>query len=220
MTAANGTYTYTLPATIAENKDGVGNAATAFTVAVNSFTAAAASALQAPELNDVNQTSDNTVIEVRFSKKVDIASAETLGNYSIAGASIASATVTSNGNNGATVALKVSVPTTGNYAIVIGGVKGYNDSYSAMETKTYIKKLKDTVVPTIASAKVTAVGDGSTTSATITVTFSELVKLSADTDNALEVVVGSTTYKLTNTAAINGTTGVFTVTKADGSIYG
>lgn len=209
MPSANGTYTIALPANIAKNKDGVGNAAATFTITISNFTAATT---QLPAPTSVTQSGDK--ITIVFSKKVDVASAENVANYSVVGANLISATVTAN----ATVELKVSVPTTANYVINIAGVKGYADSYAAMALYTNSTRLTDTIAPTMTKAQVTAIGDGSSTDTKITITFSETVTLDADKDDAIELVVGFTTYKLTNTSAItSATTGEFKVTTSAGN---
>ena len=213
MPSANGTYTISLPANIVKNKDGVGNAAATFTITISNFTAATT---QLPAPTSVTQSGDK--ITIVFSKKVDVASAENVANYSIVGANVISATVTANATANATVELKVSVPTTANYVINIAGVKGYADSYAAMALYTESKRLTDTIAPTMTKAQVTAIGDGSATDTKITITFSEAVTLDADKDDAIELVVGSTTYKLTNATAItSATTGEFTVTTSAGN---
>lgn len=215
MPTVSGTYTIKLPAGIAKNKDGVANAEQ--TVTVDVVVSTVATALPAPAKEKVVQsTTDTSVITLTFDKKLDVTSAENVSNYSVAGATVKAASLTANSDNGAVVSLKVEVPQTRDYAVVVKGVKGYNDSYTAMESTTYIMNLKDTVAPMISGAEVTQIGNSVSSNSLIKVTFSESVTLAKSTSNALELVVGSAKYMLTNADAINSNTAVFTITTVDG----
>ncbi len=88
----------------------------------------------------VNQlTGDPSKIVLEFSNMLDLASAQATNNYSITGAVIQSAEVTSNSSTGATVVLTMkegSIDVTVERILNIKGISGYNGSFSPITSYT------------------------------------------------------------------------------------
>ena len=99
-------------------------------------------------------TTNPSHIFLEFANKLDVASAETLSNYYIAGVNLVEAKVIRNTDEGATVRLTVaesSIDVTLERPITVKGVKGYNASYAPIsEYKTTIL-LKDNKKPVFMS---------------------------------------------------------------------
>lgn len=114
---------------------------------------------------------DNNIITLWFSSRLDKASAENISNYSIAGVTITGAELTDSSGAG-TVKLTLkpgSIPTTGNYLASINGIKGYDNSYTAMNPYYVSIALKENTAPAVT-------GLSYTYPVTITFTFNEQVK--------------------------------------------
>ncbi len=118
-----------------------------------SNTGGTAAELPGPYL--ISQSTTNlSQIYVEFANMLDVASATNIANYNIPGVTILSAAITKNNKtNGATVVLTVadgSIDITLERPMTIKGVKGYNGSYSEMETfPTQMIELKDNKKPTL-----------------------------------------------------------------------
>lgn len=124
-----------------------------FTEVTVNFTDANYTALPAPY--DIEQSdSERSILYIRFQNKLDEAAAENKGNYSVKGAIITDADLTSNSSSGATVELTLqtgTVKTTGNYTVTISGIKGYNNTFTAMKTYQETLYLTENVPPTLTS---------------------------------------------------------------------
>jgi hypothetical protein len=142
-----GNYTFTLDQGFA--LDTFKNKSLARVITVNN-TSGVSGELAGPYI--ITQSSTNlSEISLEFINKLDVATAETLSNYSIPGVTILSARVTKNtSDNGATVLLTVaegSIDVTVERPITVTGVKGYNGSYTAITTYTKTVELKDNKKP-------------------------------------------------------------------------
>lgn len=167
--AEQGVYTIEIPATFV--RDTYGNPNTATTISVQKVVTAA-SKLSAPRTiqQDAN---DPNIIYVYFDKKLDLASAQTVSNYSLTGtgSTISGAEVTENTPTSSIVKLTLypgCLPATTFYPITISGLKGYQDSYSTMETYTQLLSLKENAAPKITSVKYVS-------PSTIVITFDEVI---------------------------------------------
>lgn len=106
------------------------------------------------------------VIMLTFANRVDTTTAQNINNYYIADGNNKyypiSAEIYSQNEQGAVVKLtfatSVFAGSTANYEIVINGVKGYNDSFSAITNFHKVFSASDTNAPTIVSATYHAVG--------------------------------------------------------------
>jgi hypothetical protein len=168
---------YTLSISAGLSKDGFGNATAAKNGVVLNIATSTAK-LPAPTAV-ASKVGDPSTVVVTFGNKVDVATAQTASNYSIEGATITAAKVVTNTASGATVELSVasgSVNFTGVRQVTINNVKGYADSYAAMDTYTAVKTFTENVAPTLKAAKLTATNK-------IELSFSEaLVDSSAGND--------------------------------------
>ncbi len=155
----NGTYTITVPDGFV--KDNFNNDSKKTEVIVNR-TGTTGTGLPAPEKIE-QSASDYNIITVFFDNKLDKATAENRGNYSILGVSVAKAELIENNVNGAAVQLTLNpgaVSVTATYAVVIKGIKGYGDSFTAMEqyeTAVYLNENKVPVITKIAFTQPTTV---------------------------------------------------------------
>ncbi len=131
-----GTYNFTIPAEFV--KDTYNNFSTQNSVSVLKVSGDT-QVLPAPVSIQLDNAS-NTTIYVTFNNMLDVDSAQTVSNYKISGLNIASAKLIANSYaspaivqldlaSGSTVA---DIP----YQITISGVKGYKNSYSAMNKYT------------------------------------------------------------------------------------
>jgi hypothetical protein len=114
------------------------------------FTISTTTTLPGP-ITIVQSASDNDIITIQFKNQLDEASAENLANYSISGVTILSAELT-NSTNGGTVKLTVkegSITSNTNYYITIAGIKGINNTFSAMNTFQTTVTLKENIVPSL-----------------------------------------------------------------------
>jgi hypothetical protein len=157
----------------------------------------------------ISQSSTNlSEISLEFINKLDVATAEQVGNYKIAGATIISARVTKNtSDNGATVLLTVadgSIDVTVERPVTVTGVRGYNGSYSAITTFTKSVELKDNKKPYY----IDAVFD-KTSKNIIRLNFSEQIK-----GNLLVKVtqIGTVAIDFSNTVTISGNSAYINLT--------
>lgn len=124
------TYTFTLPAQFI--KDVYNNYSAAQSVSVTKITGED-QAMPGPVAIQLDSNSTNTIY-VTFGNMVDLTTAQTISNYSISGLTVTSATVLPNNY---IVELKLASASTVSsipYVVTISGIKGYNGSYSAMNT--------------------------------------------------------------------------------------
>ncbi|WP_455714058.1 Ig-like domain-containing protein [Anaerosporobacter sp.] len=169
-----GTYVVTLPAAFVTDEDDIPNN-TAETIAIiktETSTTPSGNALPAP--TSVTQaTNDNSVIDVVFGNKLDVATATKASNYTFNnGVVVESATLTQNDKDKAVVQLKVSIASiasTGKYELTIGNVMGYGGSYGSITSNPIQVTLKENNPPTIVSAVLTS-------NSTIVLTFTEAVR--------------------------------------------
>lgn len=108
-------------------------------------------------------------IYVNFANKVDPVSACTVLNYSLGGTYPTDAIVYSNSDAGATVVLTFSsgtIPYSTTYPITISNIKGFNGSYTEMETYITYKDLIENAAPILNNTKLLDV-------ITIQLTFTE-----------------------------------------------
>ncbi|MFJ8525629.1 S-layer homology domain-containing protein [Bacillus cereus] len=152
---------------------------------------------------------DGKKVFVNFTGKVDGASATNAANYTIEGAAVEKAVLTSNDGT-ATVELTLkagSVEADGNYAISVKGVKDTTKSVEAKaaEKDSKIVTLTENVAPKVAKAELTNGKD-------LELTFSEAVK--AETVNAADFIVLLDGKDVTKEL---GTDKNITVTKVEGT---
>ncbi len=152
--SALGTYSFIL-----ENGfvvDSYKNPSLARPISFNNTKGNSSSELPAPY--EITQSDTNlSQISIQFANKLDKASAELVGNYTIPGVPVLSATLTRNTPDGATVLLTVAdggIDATVERPVKISGVKGYNGSYSAMTEFTMMVPLKDNKKPTMVGSPV------------------------------------------------------------------
>lgn len=148
----SGTYRIEIPESFV--RDGYMNRSAKTTITV-SRNAALSSNLPAPRL--VQQAPDNNdIIEVYFKVKVDEATAQNTANYNIPGVSIISAVLKDNNDvDGARIELRVqpgAITASTAYYIIISGITGYHNTYSAMDAYQIPVFLKKNVAPGIISA--------------------------------------------------------------------
>lgn len=163
----NGTYTITVPDGFVTDNFNNGSKKTEVIVNRSGTTG---SGLPVPE--KIEQSSaDFNIITISFDNKLDKTTAENRGNYNILGVSIAKAELIENNANGATVQLTLNqgaVSVTATYAVVIKGIKGYGDSFTAMEqyeTAIYLNENKTPIITKMVYTYPT----------TIAITFDELI---------------------------------------------
>lgn len=199
-----GNYTFTLEQGFVKDNYRNYNVARTITVSSSSGTAS-----ELPGPYWIIQSPTNlSQISLEFAFKLDIASAQTISNYSIAGVTVISAQVTNNtSDNGATVLLTVldgSIAETVERPVIITGVKGYNGSYSEIIEFTKLVELKDNKKPYYIEP---AVYD-KTTLNTVKLNFNEQIKGSL---TVKVIQMGTTPVELANTVIINGNTAYITL---------
>jgi len=194
-----GSYTITIPEYFVTDEYLNTNAAT--TVLVQKG-ASSSSVLPAPKT--VSQDPTNaSIIYVTFAQKIDKASAETVSNFSIAGVTVIAAELMDNTTNGATIKLTLlsgSIPYATIYPITIKGVKGYNNTYSAMDTYSEIIALNENMGPMISTVKFTYPN-------TVTLTYNEAIYGAA----SFKVIQNNVDYA--SSCVISGNTVVITLTR-------
>lgn len=158
-------------------------------------------------------TVNHSLIYVYFADKIDPATAQNPDNYSVASATIQEVNLISNTSDGAVVRLtmvKGSITTTGERAVTVTGIKGYNGSASQMADYTAKVSLSENVDPQLLSVKYNA-----TTKNTIELTFNEAIKGSMTVsvrERTSQTILGST-------VTVSGTKVIITLTSipADGT---
>lgn len=150
-------------------------------------------------------TDDLNKITIRFMDKLDTASAQTLGNYRIPGVNITSVALLENTvETGATVVLTLAQDAVEynnlNYKLIISGIKGYNNSYSAISNYECQLSLKENKKPSYKNS----VFD-KTTPSVIKLNFSEAVKGTMSV-KAIQYYGGSPYEILVSSVEISGTT--------------
>ncbi|MDR9504466.1 hypothetical protein RI662_09145 [Brevibacillus agri] len=132
------------------------------------------------------------VIEVKFAKAVDIASATNAANYAVEDAQVDKVKLVSNSETtGAVVEVYLknnTVKLSGNYNVTVKGVKGYKDTITEMNSVTKNISLNENVLPTVKTVSIDKF-DASTSATTITLTFSEDVKNATTATNDFTLFV-------------------------------
>lgn len=162
-----GLYQVTLPANFVY--DSYYNFSSAYTISLTS-SISSGTKLPAPT-SIVQDVTDPSVINISFSKKLDLTTAQNVNNYAVDTVHPYSAIVTYNDISGATVQLRFASGTmrlNANYPVTIENVCGVSGTYTAMDKYTKIMQLKENVAPTLTSAKISGT--------TITLTFSENIQ--------------------------------------------
>jgi hypothetical protein len=165
---AVGTYNITLPDGFVKDEFFTNSKSTIINV-----TKGVGGSSQLPAPTIMQSPTNPSEINLTFSRKIDVTSAENIANYSIPGATVTKAVVTYNTSNGATVKLTIAngtIVASTVYVVTISGVKGANGSYSAMNASVQSIALVENVAPYVISSKI------SSDLKTITLTFSENVK--------------------------------------------
>ncbi|MFJ7848276.1 hypothetical protein ACIQXR_05390 [Peribacillus sp. NPDC097224] len=202
-TLAPGTYNVEVSAGIAKDSFGNANAKkeTAFTINT--------STLKLPAPTSVaSKTGKPGVVVVSFANKVDVASAQTASNYSIEGATIESAKVVTNTGSGATVELSIAAGTIsheGVRQVTVKNVKGFADSFTAMNNYTAIKSFDENVAPKLESSTAVKL----TATNTIVVDFDEDL-LDTSVGNDFDVYQNGT--KVASTSALDTDTSKVVIT--------
>lgn len=151
----------------------------------------------------VTQSKTNpSEITLLFEKKLDLATATNVNNYSITGVKIVSAVVQSNSDNGAAVILTVAdgtIDVTVERQLKISGVMGYNGMYTAITDFKQMISLNDNKKPTFLNSTFDTASRNS-----VRLNFSEAIQGSLIV-NAQIMYNGSTVWvPLSNTITING----------------
>ncbi|MBP1753735.1 MAG: hypothetical protein H6Q59_133 [Firmicutes bacterium] len=161
----------------------------------------------------VQSSSNLNQISLEFANRLDVATAQNVGNYSIPGVTIVSAQVTKNtSNNGATVLLTVqegSINVTIERPVNVKGVVGYNNSYTAIIAFQKMVLLKDNLKPTLSGTN--PVTFDSTARNVIRLNFSEQVTGTLTvkvTSVANQYLVYSNTVNVTGSTALISLAGV------------
>lgn len=198
-----GTYTFTLPQGFVT--DSFRNQTIAKSMLIQT---AGGSASELPGPYSIAQSPTNlSQINVRFIYKLDLASAQNPGNYTIAGLQVLSATVTENSSSGATVVLTVgdgTIVAEVARPVTIKGVMGYNNSYSAITNYSSTVTLKENVKPICSGA----VYD-TTTKNVVRLNFSETI--TGTITVKVSSVVNSNTFEVPVTTSISGSSVVLTL---------
>ena len=198
----SGTYSITIPSGFVS--DSFRNYSVSRTISItNVNTSTSGSELPAPYYVAQN-TDDQNNITIKFRHKLDTASAQNIVNYSISGVNITSAVLTENTVDGSTVVLTMapdSVPYNLNYKLTISGVKGYNDSYSAISYYETTIALRENTRP---AYKPDPVFDKTTMTA-IKINFTETV-LGTMTVKVSQIVGSNTIEIPVKSVDVNGST--------------
>ncbi len=209
-----GTYNVEVSAAIA--KDVFGNDSVKKTTSFDISTAS--TKLPAPSAVASKANTPSTIV-VSFANKLDVVSAQTMSNYTIEGAVIESAIVTSNAAGAATVELKIqagSVAYDGARQVTIKNVKGFDNSFIAMADYSAVKSFNENVAPKLATTNAAVL----TATDKITVDFNENL---VDTITGLDLEVFQNGIKIGSTSALSGTDAskvVITLTSAVSSTTG
>lgn len=155
------------------------------------------------------KTSTPGVIEVKFAKAVDVASATNTANYVVEDAQVEKVKLTANGDLGATVEVYLkdnTVKISGNYNVTIKGVKGYKENVTEMDAVTKNIALTENVRPTVKEVSIDKF-DADIPATTITVTFSEAVKNADNNDNDFSLFIDGKEVTGANVSFAAETTG-------------
>ncbi len=140
-------------------------------------------------------------INVEFANRIDVASAQNISNYSIAGVTVIAAQVEKNTNeNGATVVLTIadnSVEVTVERPVTIKGIMGYNGSFSAITTFSGSVTLQENKKPYLVSTTFDRI-----TMDTILMNFSEQIQGSI----SVKVTELTTGIEIGSNATVSGST--------------
>lgn len=146
-----GNYSFTIPQGFVS--DSFRNLSSSRSMLISNSTGSSGSAhseLPAPYYIGQN-VDDLNKITIRFMNKLDKASAESIGNYRITGLNIINAKLLENTvETGAAVVLTLadnSVEYNLGYKLIISGVRGFNNSYSAISNYEYPLTLKENKKP-------------------------------------------------------------------------
>lgn len=165
-----------------------------------SFTVTSSTAKLAAPTNVASKAGNPSVVVVTFADKVDVASAETVSNYSIEGATIQSAKVVTNSGSGATVELTIAAGTVSHEGVrlaTVKNVKGFADSFAAMDNYSVIKTFTENVAPKLAGTTPVKL----TSTSTIVVDFDEAL-VDASPGNDFDVYQNG--VKVASTSALDG----------------
>lgn len=154
-----------------------------------------------PEPYNIYQSDiNNSIIYIEFADRLDAASALDESNYTIAGASIEEIKLVQNNEDGAIIQIilaKGSVTSNGKRTIRISGIKGFNGSYTEMDSYTTNLNLVENTDPQLKN-----IVYDSTAKDTINLVFTENIKGSISV-NVQERYSG---YSIGNTVTILGDT--------------
>lgn len=197
-----GYYSFTMPQGFAV--DSFGNVSVSKEMIINNSTGST----ELPAPYRIAQTSSNlSEITLQFSNKLDLTSATTISNYAIPGVIIQSIRVDGNTpETGATVILTVqTIDATADRPITINGVKGYNNTYTAISNYSTSVYLKENIKPYVSG---TPVYDSNKKNV-INLNFNEQIQ------GTLTVVVtqvyANTSVVLSNQMTVNGNSAIITL---------
>ncbi|WP_310603748.1 Ig-like domain-containing protein [Anaerosporobacter sp.] len=211
-----GTYIVTIPAAFVTDDDDLPNTTPEIIAIVKTEAAVTptSNALPAP-VSILQAANDNSVINLVFENKLDVASATKASNYSFNnGVIVESATLTQNDKSKAVVQLRVSIAsiiTTAEYQLSISNLLGYGGSYTAIDSNPIKVTLKENNPPTLVSAVLTS-------NTTIVLTFTEAVKGSVNctvtqNGNVLSQsgspVVSDMYVTISLNTSVSGTSGIY-----------
>ena len=192
-----GNYEFSIPAGFV--RDAFNNESVARLVTLTNSTSSSSTELP-PPYTIYQDTANLSQVYVKFANMVDLTSAQTVSNYTIAGLQIVSARVTDNSTaTGATVILTVADGTNTVEAarpITVKGVKGSNNSYTPISLYTTTIILKENAKPLFSGAAFDK------TMNRIILTFNEAVTGTVTVNTSL--IYNSTTTTITNNVTVSG----------------
>ena len=155
----------------------------------------------------VQSTTSSNDIYVRFLNKLDTASALNINNYKIAGLTITKVALQENTTSRATVVLTVAdgaITQSIDYPVTITGVKGFNNSNSAIELYKSSVALKENIRPTFVGGTF-----DSTSKNVVRLNFSEAIQGSMVVKAT--VTYSSYSYEVPATVSFSGTYALVTL---------
>lgn len=164
-----GNYKISIPAGFV--KDVFFNSSVAKDITVNQ-NGAYGTELPAPTSIQQSNTNPSEII-ITFANKLDRASAETVANYSIYGATVTKAVLTEQTDTKAVVTLILqtgSIKYDASYPIVLTGIRGYSDNHGPISKYETIIPLKENTAPVAYTAKYKSSNNS------IEITFSENIQ--------------------------------------------
>lgn len=197
--ATIGTYTFTLDQGFVV--DNFNNKSVAKPIVLSNTTGNTTTSQPLAPTLIAQSTTNLSQINVKFQYKLDVASAQTVSNYTIAGLTILSATLSENTSAGANVVLTVpdgSIVAEVARPVTINGVKGYNSNLVVSNYSTTIT-LKENTKPVVTSYAF----DSSTKNA-VKFIFSEAITGSMTVKVTYFSNITSTNYMIPSTVAISG----------------